>query len=224
MVNSVLFGLVSSVIAMVFMDFGVTFLRYDNELLTAFILGSVSLIPASCVRFLEAIFRAIEKSEFIALGQFMENVSKVILCVAVVLTGYGIVAISAMTVLTKLLALGLASVFLFQSCRVFSIKFKKDVWTMLLREAPTFMGIAIFSTIHLNVDTDFAFETGRGLIGRGFTAQQQELIRCALLFLWPFLWLYCRYFHDISVMDWKVCERKLNFPSVMSLWSACQWP
>ncbi len=34
--NAILFGLVSSIIAMVLMDFGVTFLRYDNELLTAF--------------------------------------------------------------------------------------------------------------------------------------------------------------------------------------------
>jgi O-antigen/teichoic acid export membrane protein len=150
--NAILFGLVSSIIAMVLMDFGVTFLRYDNQLLTAFLLGSVALIPASCSRFLESSFRAIEKSEFIAFGQFMENVSKVILCTAVVLTGYGIVAISAMTVLTKLLALGLLLVFYFKVVGVFSIRFKKDVWAMLLKEAPTFMGIAIFSTIHLNVD------------------------------------------------------------------------
>ncbi|MGC8605359.1 MAG: polysaccharide biosynthesis C-terminal domain-containing protein, partial [Desulfomonilaceae bacterium] len=54
--------------------------------------------------------------------------------------------------LTKLLALGLLLVFYFKIVGVFSIKFKKEIWTMLLKEAPIFMGIAIFSTIHLNVD------------------------------------------------------------------------
>jgi O-antigen/teichoic acid export membrane protein len=153
MINSVLFGLVSSVIAMFLMDFGVTFLGYDKELLLAFIIGSASLVPGSCVRFLEAIFRAVEKSEFIALGQLLENVSKVILCVAVLLIGYGIVAISAVTTLTKFLALALLLFFYFKVIGVSTIKFDWQVWTMLLKEAPTFMGIAIFSTIQGNVDT-----------------------------------------------------------------------
>ncbi|MGO8823221.1 MAG: flippase [Desulfomonilaceae bacterium] len=151
--NSLLFGLVSSVLAMILMDFGVTFLHYDNELQLAFFVGSVSLLPGSCSRFLESTFRAVERSEFIAIGQFLENVSKVILCVAVVLTGYGIVAISAMTVLTKCFALGLLLFFYFRVIGIFSVRLRKDVWTMLLKEAPTFMGIAIFSTIQLNVDT-----------------------------------------------------------------------
>ncbi len=151
--NSLFFGLVSSGLAMILMDFGVTFLRYDNELQLAFFVGSVSLIPGSCSRFLESTFRAVEKSEFIAIGQFLENVSKVILCVAVVLTGYGIVAISAMTVLTKFFALGLLLFFYLKVIGVFSVRLRKDVWTMLMKESPTFIGIAIFSTIQLNVDT-----------------------------------------------------------------------
>lgn len=151
--NSLLFGFVSSILAMIIMDFGVTFLHYDNELQLAFVVGSVSLIPASCSRFLESTFRAVERSEFIAIGQFLENIAKVGLCVAVVLTGYGIVAISAITVLTKFFALGLLLFFYFKVAGVFSFRLRKDVWTMLLKESPTFMGIAVFSTIHLNVDT-----------------------------------------------------------------------
>jgi O-antigen/teichoic acid export membrane protein len=152
-VNSLLFGLVSSVLAMILMDFGVTFLRYENELQLAFLIGSVSLIPGSCSRFLESTFRAVERSEFIAIGQFLENMSKVMLCIAVVLTGYGIVAISAMTVLTKFFALGLLLFFYFKVIGVFHVKFNKDVWKMLIKESPIFVGIAIFSTIHLNIDT-----------------------------------------------------------------------
>jgi O-antigen/teichoic acid export membrane protein len=151
--NSVLFGIFSSVIAMVIMDLGVSWLGYDRELYLAFLLGSVSIIPASCVRFLESTFRAVEKSEFIALEQFLENISKVLLCIAVVLTGYGIVAISAVTVLTKFLALGVLAFFYLRVIGNFAIKLKKSVWSLLLKQAPVFMGIAICSTIHLNIDT-----------------------------------------------------------------------
>ena len=110
-VNSLLFAVVSSVLAIIIMDLGVTLLRYDNELQLAFIVGSISLVPASCSRFLESTFRAIERSEFIAVGQFLENISKVILCIAAVLAGYGIVAISVMTVVTKFFALALLLLF-----------------------------------------------------------------------------------------------------------------
>lgn len=152
-VNSLLFAVVSSVLAIIIMDLGVTLLRYDNELQLAFIVGSISLIPASCSRFLESTFRAIKRSEFIAVGQFLENISKVILCVAVVLAGYGIVAISVMTVVTKFFALALLVVFYLKAIGAFSIKLRKDVWTMLVKESPIFMGIAFFSTVHLNIDT-----------------------------------------------------------------------
>lgn len=151
--NSVLFGIVSSVIAMFIMDFGVTFLGYDDELRLAFLVGSVSIIPASCARFLESTFRAIEKSEFIAIEQFLENISKVLFCIAVVLTGYGIVAISAVTVLTKFLALGILVYFYIRVIGNFELRFKRSVWTLLVKQSPVFMGIAICSTIHLNIDT-----------------------------------------------------------------------
>ena len=76
-----------------------------------------------------------------------------LLCIAVVLTGYGIVAISAVTVLTKFLALGVLAFFYLKVIGNFAIKFKKSVWSLLLKQAPVFMGIAICSTIHLNIDT-----------------------------------------------------------------------
>jgi O-antigen/teichoic acid export membrane protein len=151
--NSLLFAIVSSVLAIILMDFGVTFLRYDHELQLAFVVGSIYLIPASCSRFLESTFRAVERSEYIAIDQFLENISKVILCVAVVLTGYGIVAISAITVLTKFAALGLLFWFYLKAIGGLTLTLKKDIWTLLVRESPTFIGIAIFSTIHLNIDT-----------------------------------------------------------------------
>jgi O-antigen/teichoic acid export membrane protein len=151
-VNAIFFGLVSSSIAMVLMDFGVTLMGYEHELLVAFVIGSISLVPGSCSRFLESTFRAVEKSEFIAFGQLLENFSRVGLCFVVLFMGFGIIAISTVTVVAKILALGLLLLFYLKLLGFTRIQLRKRVWTMFLKESPTFMGIAFFSTVYGNID------------------------------------------------------------------------
>lgn len=151
-VNSLLFGLLSSLIAIIIMDSITGLLHYDRELLLALIIGSVSLIPASCSRFMESAFLAVERTEFIALGQFFDNLTKVILCTIFVLLGHGIVAISTMTVLTRVLGLGLLLIFYLNTIGILRVKLDRNVWAMLLKGSPTFLGIAIFSSIYLNID------------------------------------------------------------------------
>jgi O-antigen/teichoic acid export membrane protein len=151
-VNSLLFGLFSSLIAIIVMDITIGFLNYDREMLLALIIGSTYLMPASCSRFLESSFLAVEKSEFTALGQFFENLTKVALCTIFILLGYGIVAISAMTVLSKLIGLILLLIFYFKAVGVLSLEPKQNVLTMLLKQSPIFLGIAVFSSIYTNVD------------------------------------------------------------------------
>jgi len=120
--------------------------------LLALMIGSTYLMPASCSRFLESSFLAVEKSEFTALGQFFENLTKVVLCTIFILAGYGIVAISAMTVLSKLIGLSLLLVFYLKAVGVLSFEPKQNVLTMLLKQSPIFVGIAVFSSIYTNVD------------------------------------------------------------------------
>ncbi len=151
-VNSLLFGLLSSLIAIIIMDSITGLLHYDRELLLALIIGSVSLIPASCSRFMESAFLAVERTEFIALGQFFDNLTKVILCTIFVLLGHGIVAISTMTVLARVLGLGLLLIFYLNTIGILRVKLDRNVWAMLLKGSPTFLGIAIFSSIYLNID------------------------------------------------------------------------
>lgn len=151
-VNSLLFGLLSSLIAIIIMDSITGLLHYDRELLLALIIGSVSLIPASCSRFMESAFLAVERTEFIALGQFFDNLTKVILCTIFVLLGHGIVAISTMTVLARALGLGLLLIFYLNTIGILRVKLDRNVWAMLLKGSPTFLGIAIFSSIYLNID------------------------------------------------------------------------
>ena len=151
-VNALIFGVFSSLIAMIVMDVTIGFMNYDRELLLALIIGSTCLMPAGCSRFLESAFLAVEKSEFTALGQFLENLLKVALCTLFMLAGYGIVAISAMTAISKLVGVCLLLILYFKAVGVLSFEPKKNVMTMLLKQSPVFLGIAIFSSIYVNVD------------------------------------------------------------------------
>ncbi len=120
-VNALLFGSFSSLLAIAVMNLAVGFLDYDREMLAALLIGSMYLIPASCSRFLECAFLGVEKSEFTAIGQFSENLIKVGLCSFFILGGCGIIAISAMTVISKLIGLGMLLVFLLQGSRGFIV-------------------------------------------------------------------------------------------------------
>ncbi|MGC8660850.1 MAG: flippase, partial [Desulfomonilaceae bacterium] len=150
--NSLLFGFLSSALAIIVMDCFLQFMNYDRELSLALIIGSASLFPACCSRFMESVFLAVERAEFIALGQFFDNLAKVILCIIFILLGYGIVAISTMTAVAKVFGFSLLVVFYFRVVGVLSTRFDSNVWGILLKGSPTFLGIAIFSSIYLNID------------------------------------------------------------------------
>lgn len=151
-VNSFLFGILSSLLAIFVMCSTIKFLNYDHELSMALIVGSVALLPAGGSRFLESAFLAMERSEFIALGQFFDNTARVILCTIFLFAGCGIVAVSAMTVLARLFGLSLLLIFYLNNIGVLSIKLDRHVWKMLIKGSPAFLGIAIFSSIYLNID------------------------------------------------------------------------
>jgi O-antigen/teichoic acid export membrane protein len=151
-VNALLFGLFSSLLAISAMNLTVGFLDYDRDMLVALLIGSMYLIPASCSRFLESAFLGVEKSEFTAIGQFAENLIKVALCSIFILAGYGIIAISAMTVISKMIGLGMLLFFYARAVGILSFEPKKSVLAMLVKQSPVFLGIAVFSSVYLNID------------------------------------------------------------------------
>lgn len=153
--NSVMLGLFSSIIAAILMDCSVIIMGYDHDLMVAIVIGSISLLPGNCLYFFQTAFRSLEKSGYIAFAHCIETLLKAIGCIAVVFMGYGIVAISSMTVLSKLVSVGLLVACYMRVVGEFSLSLRTDVWKMLLKQAPTFIGITIFSVIYVNVDIIF---------------------------------------------------------------------
>lgn len=152
LLNSLVFGAVSSVIAIVLMNGLMVFMRYDREILVAGTICSISLIPSTAIRYLESIFRGAEQSEYIAACYFLENLLKVIVCVALVLLGYGIITLFVAILATRLFGLLFLLHYYQKINGTPSWEFRPDIWQLFLREAPTFTGIAVFSTMHLNME------------------------------------------------------------------------
>lgn len=150
--NSFVIGAISWLVMMVFMDSFVLLMGYDRYLLVALGIGSVSILPGIWQTYVQSGFRSLERSGFIAAGQLLETFLKVVLCSAVVLLGYGIIAISAVTAFTKIFSLGfLVFMFVRYSGVIFG-RLNKAIFLLLAREAPTFIGISVCALIFMNID------------------------------------------------------------------------
>jgi len=151
-VNAALFGTVSSVAAIVGMVLIVSFMGYKNEVFQAAVICSFSLFPTTAINYMEAMFRAFERSEYIAITFLLENLLRVGSCVILLWYGYGILAL-----FTAFLGSRFLACLLMFSCYVKVLgmpkfQFRPDVWRFLGKEAATFASIAMFSTIHLHID------------------------------------------------------------------------
>jgi len=149
--NSVAFGIVSSILAVIGMNLFMQVMRYDKEVTLAALVCSFSLIPDTAMRFMESMFRALERSEYLTACYMAENILRVAVCVYLVLSGYGIVSIFIAIFFTRLLAFFLMLFFYVRLNGMPRWTFSAEVWQMLLRETPTFIAIAIFSTVHMNI-------------------------------------------------------------------------
>jgi len=150
--NAALFGAVSSLAAIIGMIAFVWLMGYSNDVLQAAVLCSFSLFPSTAVSYMESMFRAFEKAEYIAIVYLSENTLRVGSCLILLFYGFGIVPLFVAILGTRLFA----GLFMFW-CYVKALgrpefRFKPEIWRLLGREAATFASIAIFSTVHLHVD------------------------------------------------------------------------
>ncbi len=90
-VNAALFGAVSSFAAIIGMIVVVGLMGYENEVFQAAVICSFSLFPTTAISYMEAMFRAFERAEYIAITFLLENILRVGSCVILLLFGYGIV-------------------------------------------------------------------------------------------------------------------------------------
>jgi O-antigen/teichoic acid export membrane protein len=149
--NAAVVGFVSSLVMVVAMNTLIAVMGYESDVVSAGFIFSFSLVASTAIGFVESVFRAEEKSHYIALTHVSENIVKVAICTGLLLTGHGIVTLFAAILITRFF--GLALLFTFY-VRVFGFprgRFHAEIMRLLLREAPTFTSIAIFATLHLNL-------------------------------------------------------------------------
>lgn len=153
LLNSISLGVAASIISMLSMDALIAAMGYDAVIVEASVIYSLSIVASTAIYYFDAVFRAAEKSHYIALTYTPENLVRVAVCVALILSGYGLVALFAAMLATRVLALVLMAIYYVREFGVPRWRFRPEIWSHLLRQAPTFTSIVIFSTIHLSLDT-----------------------------------------------------------------------
>jgi O-antigen/teichoic acid export membrane protein len=151
LLNASAIGSLSSLVMLLAMNATIAFMGYESDVVQAGFIFSFSLIASTVICYMEAIFRAEEKAQYLALTYILENIAKVVLCVCLLFMDYGIVMLFGAILVTRFF--GLFLMFWFY-VRVFGFpraRLMPDIWRLLAREAPTFTSIAIFATLHLQL-------------------------------------------------------------------------
>lgn len=152
LVNAVAMGTAASLVSMIAMNAMVLAMGYEKDLIWAAIVCSLSIPASTAIVFMEAIFRSLEKSFFVACTFVIENVVRVAVCVTLLLFGYGVMELFAAILATRIFGMMLMFGFYVRMVGFPTEAIEGTVLRFLMSEAPTFASIAIFSTIHLSID------------------------------------------------------------------------
>ncbi len=150
--NATLFGTVASLVTFVGMNGLVMVMGYEREVVQAAFIMSLSLVLSTATYYAESVFRAVEKSEYVAFTYITETILRVGICVFLAWRGYGIVALFGAILGTRVLAAALIFGFYVKVLGLPRWEFRPEMWRVLAGQAPVFTSIVIFSTIHLSVD------------------------------------------------------------------------
>jgi O-antigen/teichoic acid export membrane protein len=151
--NAGVFGVISSFLAFASMNLMVFVMGYDAKIIWAAFIASFSLLASTAITYLEAIFRSVENSKYIAFAFVTENIAKVTACILLLLNGYGVISLFFVVVITRFFSMILLCFYYFRLLGKPGFSFSPEIWKVLLKEAPTFTSIAVFSTIHLSMDS-----------------------------------------------------------------------
>ena len=152
LVNGTAIGALSSVAAIAAMNAMVFVLGYESDVMWAAVICSPSILASTAIVFMEAIFRSLEKSHYVAVTFVAENIVRVGACVWLLLAGYGVIPVFTAILASRIFGMLLMFALYVRAIGFPRAAFDRTVLRFLASEAPTFASIAIFSTIHLSVD------------------------------------------------------------------------
>jgi len=127
-------------------------LDYPHDMAMAVYILSFSLIPATLAIVCQSICRAYERLEFVSLPIVAGDLFKVLLGLYILFKGYGLVKLIIVVLGGHILAFFMSLYFVLGCIEkpLFKVDFRFCEW--IIKAAPTFTLIFIFSTIYWNVD------------------------------------------------------------------------
>jgi len=152
LVNAGAFGTISSLVAVIAMNAVVALMGYGREVFLAGFFCSLSLVISTAITYLEAIFRSLERSEYVALIYIAENAVRVVLCVGLLLMGFGIIPLFVAVLVSRVFGFAAMAMCYQRTFGWPAWRFDREIWRLLARQSATFASIAVFSTIHLSID------------------------------------------------------------------------
>lgn len=125
---------------------------YDHDTSLALIVASLALFPSTIGTLFDGAFIARERMDYLAWAALAENAVKVGLAATALALGYGLITVIALAVIGRIVA-SVVAVVLLRSLGV-RVFFGRDAQMLrkLLASAPTFVSIAIFSTLYWRID------------------------------------------------------------------------
>ncbi len=149
--NSLILGSVSSSLAMIGMITTFDMMGYPERVIWAGAISSLSLIPSTAIRYIEAVFRSLEKSEYPAFCYMAENIVRVFLSIGLLLMGFDLLWIFSAITLVNYITLCLMIYFYVRIVGRPRWSLDWAIWGLMAKHSPTFLGIAIFSTMYINM-------------------------------------------------------------------------
>jgi O-antigen/teichoic acid export membrane protein len=127
-------------------------LGYDQQTCLALAIASLALVPSTLGTLFDGAFIARERMDYLAYAALAENAVKVGLAASALALGYGLMTVIALAVVGRTIA-SIVAVLLLRSLgiRVFLGR-NSEMLRRLLASAPTFVSIAIFSTLYWRID------------------------------------------------------------------------
>ncbi len=218
--QSMLLGLISSIVCLLLMIGIAALLKPSKETLFAASVMAVSILPASGFYWSKTILWSAEKMGYIAVARTAENLFKVVAGLAVLLAGMGLREI--------VLVLALSKVISFVICFAAAVyQVAAPVWRIhfgtikyFLRQAPSFSLIAIFNALFWSVSvillTKLRGEAEAGIFGAAY-----KLVDIWLSFAFAYGQALFPIASRTSTTDpqlfQRLCKKSMKYVSLMTL-------
>jgi len=178
--NAISIATVASLLLMLGTMAVASFSNYDIDTRTSIIVLSLAIIPSSIGILLDGACMAMQRADKIAVATAFEYVVKVGGGTALLFMGYGLNEVLFLAVIARTIACVIQAVLLKKSGVTVGWGRDRASIGMLLRLAPTFLGISIFATLYWRIDV-FMLSQMRPVEDVGYYGAAYRILELAMV-------------------------------------------